>query len=243
MRSDPAQRLHDLLAGLQGQPGIESTLSGWAKVFDIAKGDMPLFFEAASAVTALPTQIEAQLERDPNLDPALFVTPWKNRVRAALEGFYHLSNPLDGVLRQYDASVLLSLRHASFALRLSGHELDVEQIPALYVALSELEDLIVNTEGLDPDLTDFLLRHVHDMKRAVQLLRVRGPEGLQASLASTVGEAVLRRAEGKPTPEPGSAVAQKLLNVILQLGAFVTFSNESIALTGTVIEGVQNLLT
>ncbi len=242
MRSNPAQRLHDLLAALKTRPANGSTVSGWAKVLDVDSDDLPLFFEAISGVTALPMQIEAQLEHVPDLDPALFVAPWKDRVDAALAGFYHMGNPLDGVLRQYDDSVLLSLRHASFALRQAGRELDLEQVPALYVSLNELEELIVTSEGLDPDLVEFLLGHVHDMKQAVQLLRVRGPEGLQASLERTVGGTLLRKAESKPVPDPSSPVAQKLQEVVLTLGAVVTLSNESIALTGSVIEGVQKAL-
>ncbi len=243
MLSNPAQRLHDLLQGMRAVAHSGTIGSAWAKVLDLGPQDTAAaLFAALSEVTRLPQQVESALRALPDFDSTLFVDPWKKPVAGAFAQLSMLNSAATTFTSNYGETALLSLRHAAHALRLTGQEAPLEDLPALHAALNDFEAMLLDP-GLDPDLANYLLRHVDDMRRAIRLVRIQGPDVLRMSIASTVGEGVLRTVEGKPVPDPASPIGSKLSEVLTQLGAFVGFSNNAIQLGTSVAEGIKALGT
>jgi hypothetical protein len=243
MRSNPAQRLHDLLTEFKAkQPGIPIARA-IGEVLDFDPDDAPVLFSAVAAISALPYQIELQLERTPDIDHELFVSPWMSKVSAVIEQLHNVGNPVQNVTQQYDDAVLLGLRHASHALRLTGHELPTDtEVSDLLAALNDLETQVFAADDLDGEVRDFLLRHINDMRRALQLVKVHGVEGFQNAVAATAGDAVLRQIEGKPVPNPESPIGQQFNDVMTKAGLLITFSNGLIELGTKIGHGIAQIL-
>lgn len=235
MRDNPAERLHDLLSAFKGVAN-QPMLSAWAAVLGVERDNLPELLHAVAAVTALPAQLEADLRAAlPDNDLELFLA-WKPKVEAAMQGFANSGTNADGVQRQYDDSTLVSLQHASHALRTSGRELQDDQLTTLADALQGLDELISGSEDIDTELQVFLLDLVYEMKRAVRLVRVQGVDGLQVALERSVGALYVRAGLGQPLPDPGSHVGRRFFAVIAQLGGLIAFGNSSFALGGNVLD-------
>ena len=238
MRDDPAQRLLKILSDFQQVPN-QPMLAAWASVLEVDPDDLPELLFAVAAVTALPAQLEVELRAAlPEVDLELFLG-WKPKVEATMQGFRNSGSSVDAIQRQYDESTLLSLRHASHALRLGGRDLPDEHLTALADALRDLDELIENSADIDEDLREFLLDLVSEMKRAVRLVRVQGIDGLQVSLERTLGALLVRAQLGKQLPEPKAGVGRKFFAVIAQLGGLISFGNSSFELGGSVIETIR----
>lgn len=235
MHDNPAERLHDLLTAFKGVAD-QPMLSAWAAVLGVERDNLPELMHAVAAVTALPVQLEADLRAAlPDNDLELFLA-WKPKVEAAMQGFANSGTTADGVQRQYDDATLVSLQHASHALRSSGRELQDDQLTTLADALQGLDELISGSADIDTDLQVFLLDLVYEMKRAVRLVRVQGVDGLQVALERSVGALYVRAGLGQPLPDRGSQVGRRFFAVIAQLGGFIAFGNSSFALGGNVLD-------
>jgi hypothetical protein len=236
VRDNPAERLHDLLSAFKGVAN-QPMLSAWAAVLGVERDNLPELLHAVAAVTALPAQLEADLRAalPPDNDLELFLA-WKPKVEAAMQGFANSGTTADGVQRQYDDSTLVSLQHASHALRTSGRELQDDQLTTLADALQGLDELISGSADIDTELQVFLLDLVYEMKRAVRLVRVQGVDGLQVALERSVGALHVRAGLGQPLPDPDSHVGRRFFAVIAQLGGLIAFGNSSFALGGNVLD-------
>ena len=91
-------------------------------------------------------------------------------------------------------------------------------------------------------MAEFLLRHIDEMKKALRLLRLTGPEGVRSAIAGSVGETMLRNVEGKPLPDPNTPVGKKWSETLTKLGQFVDFSNGAVQLGTSVLEGAARIL-
>lgn len=235
MHDNPAERLHDLLTAFKGVAD-QPMLSAWAAVLGVERDNLPELMHAVAAVTALPSQLEADLRAVlPDNDLELFLA-WKPKVQAAMEGFTNSGTTADGVQRQYDDATLVSLQHASHALRGSGRDLQDDQLTTLADALEGLDELISGSADIDSELQVFLLDLVCEMKRAVRLVRVQGVDGLQVALERSVGALYVRAGLGQPLPDPVSHVGRRFFAVIAQLGGLIAFGNSSFALGGNVLD-------
>lgn len=235
MHDNPAERLHDLLTAFKGVAD-QPMLSAWAAVLGVERDNLPELMHAVAAVTALPVQLEADLRAAlPDNDLELFLA-WKPKVEAAMQGFANSGTTADGVQRQYDDATLVSLQHASHALRSGGREIQDDQLTTLADALQGLEELISGSADIDTDLQVFLLDLVYEMKRAVRLVRVQGVDGLQVALERSVGALYVRVGLGQPLPDRGSEVGRRFFAVIAQLGGLIAFGNSSFALGGNVLD-------
>lgn len=244
MQTNPAQRLHDHLHAFRQEANPQTTIGTlWAKVFDIPTDDFSLLFEALAELSALPSKVDQLLRQRTSVDESLFIEPWLAPVGAAMAMSRNLGNPSVHVSGQYDEVTLLSLRHASHELRAVSKGMpDVEGIPEIYVQLSDLEDMILGSNEVEPEMAEFLLRHVDEMKKALRIVRLTGPEGVRSAIAGSVGEMVLRKVEGKKLPDPETQVGKEWSSVLTKMGEFVAFGNGAIELGTTVVDGAQKML-
>jgi hypothetical protein len=244
MQTNPAQRLHDHPQAFRQRAENTVTIgSVWVSVFDIPGDDFSLMFEALSELAALPNKVDQLLRQRAGVDESLFIEPWLAPVKETIAASRNFGNPSTHVSGQYNEVTLLSLRHASHELRQVGHEMpDAEGIPEIYVHLSDLEDMILGSTEVDPELAEFLLRHVDEMKKALRIVRLTGPEGVRSAIAGSVGEMVLRKVEGKELPDPETPVGKKWSSVLTKMGEFVAFGNGAIELGTTVVDGAQKML-
>jgi len=224
-----------MLVQFKQLPPTPSTLQTWATLLGTSADDLPTLFDAASALCALPAQVEAAVRKIPAIDEALFLA-WRPKVTAALLIFANMSgNSFEAVQQQYDGETLTSLAHSAHELGRSGIELPVDQIAAIATSLRELRDLIEVSEDLDDVLRQFLLDLVAEMERAVRLVRIRGADGLEDALERTVGALAVRYQGKLPEAITDTAIGNKLMAVILQVGALITVVNSSYQL-GTAVD-------
>lgn len=184
---------------------------------------------------------ERELLEVDGIDAELFVGSWKPAVDHALQELWNLSATTGALTQHYEASTLLALRHASYALRSRGQNVDEDEVERLKSALLYLLDDVRGAQELEPDVRGFMERHVVAMLSALVLLPVAGRTAFEAAVAETLGDAAIRKAEGKEGPDPSTPVGEKFSRVMTRAGEFIRFSNGAIDLGAKVVEGLQAL--
>lgn len=101
--------------------------------------------------------------------------------------------PLEAMAQFLDEETMQSLAMASFLLHTLRPEPQpsADQLDEIAESLSQLRAEVVGG-GADPKLKAYLLEHLHEMLRAVDLVRVGGPGVLEAASERAVGGLVAR---------------------------------------------------
>lgn len=239
MPDNPAQRLHDFLVAMQGQPPSITIGEAVGNLLGVSKEDTSTLLRAAAEIVQLPEHTCRQLVMIPDIDEDLFLG-WRPTVDHALTHLQNLSgNGITPMVSSYDAATLLGLRHASHQLKAtSARDVPREQMDELASELEALRHLIEIADQLDGSLRLFLLDLVNEMTRAMLFYRIQGADGIEGALERSLGALALRYRRNQPLP---TTILQKFKTVFAVAVGVVGFANSSYELGGNVVDAIAEI--
>lgn len=196
---NPAGRLYTLLKEAKVPPSQgdrQKVRIRWAEVLGLDPNDRPALLAQLSRIFTLPEQIRTGLQSVPDLNPERYLEPLDNVERAFSN--LNLENQWNSFASPIDAATMAILGVCDERLSATRPEPVVpeDERKDLHEAVRALfEDVKYNEE--DPDLREFLLRHLAAMDRALNEYRISGTPPLEDAVAAAVGDAILRQQRGK----------------------------------------------
>lgn len=239
---NPAGRLHRLL--IQFRRNATSNAPAWrtwAATFGIQGDDFPEIARCLGILLALPGEIESELaQMDPANYPETIVLRWKGKIVPALVPNLFTSQRSDQMAAQIDDESLASLETCSWFLNRHRPQRpvaksDLERIQKL---LAELEAELRESEQIDPELREFLVRQCKEMTRALRDVEIRGRAALEDALDRTWG-AANRRQDLVTRSETAPSVWRKFVNLLKDIAVTLGVTSALIALPGQVRQAIE----
>jgi hypothetical protein len=112
---------------------------------------------------------------------------------------------------------------------------DLERIRKL---LAELAAELRESEQIDPELREFLMRQCKEMSRALRDMVIRGPAALEDALDRAVG-AAHRRKDLATRSTSAPSVWRKFGEVIVAVAAALQIATSAVALPGQVHQAIE----
>jgi len=167
---------------------------GWCRLFGMTPpGEVVEIYRQMADVLALPAQAESEVRSLKNANHDLLLA-WKGSVEAAFSQLA-LNLSWDHVRGQLSDYALLSLDMAADQIsRLSAHrprEIAAEQLAEIADQVHSLRNEIIAAD-LPSDVQEFILFHLSEIQRALDMFRVRGSEGVRTAVQTAVGAVYMR---------------------------------------------------
>lgn len=204
---NPAGRLYEILKAVSTGPKT-GMVSAWAEVFDLDATDLPSILEAVASVMRLPAEIRSRFAMIAAADAELVLRHLPDVEQLLQRAMNGTRDSFSNALAEhhfYGLEVASSRLSAASRERVVGDE-------ALEGLLAEVEGLSreVAEAGVDPELRDILLAHLHSMQSSLRLYRATGARGVREAALRFVGEAAL---QGKTWANEPSSVKKLLQRV------------------------------
>ena len=183
---NPASRLHELLRRARNENGRQLARQAWAKLLKVdPPEDTPLLLRRLAKVYELPLQITEQVEK--YLDnPALYLK-WRPKVEQMLSRS-NLDGQWEHAVNVIDEYTLLSLEHCDYDLSKHNRESSIDD-----QRLQEIADMVVELmeevkeDGIDSDLTTYILGRLKEIMEAIDDFSLTGPAGVRHVLEANLG--------------------------------------------------------
>lgn len=221
--NNPAGRLLALLEEA-GTPPKDSDRTPvrdrWAKVLGVDRNDRTALLARFGEVMALPSEVRAAVEAVPDITPGVYL---KNLSKVEQTfGQVNLEAQWCQFARALDSNVMDGLEVCDELLgrRCPETTLPDDERERIHSQVRELFEE-VRAEETDPNLREFLLRHLKAMDDALQEYKISGtPPVVQAAEAILGGTAsqVLRRPEARRNPRLRKLFATALTALALTGG-------------------------
>lgn len=238
---NPAGRLHRLLVQFRQNASNARAWQTWAATFGIQGDDFPEVARCLEMLLALPGEIESELAQlDPASYPSDIVLRWKDKIIPALVPDLFMGQQADQMAVQFDDASLGFLETCSWTLHTYRQQRpiadsDLERIKTL---LAELETELRESQHIDSELREFLMRHCKEMSRALRDVVIRGPAALEDALDRAVG-ATYRRKDLTARSGESPSVWRKFGEVIVAVAAALQIATSAIALPGQVQQAIE----
>lgn len=238
---NPAGRLHRLLVLFRQNATNARAWQTWAATFGIQGENFPELARCLGLLLALPGEIESELAQvDPANYPGDILLRWKDKIVPALVPGLFMAQQADQMAAQFDDASLGFLETCSWTLHRYRQQRpiadsDLERIRKL---LNELEAELRDSEQIDAELREFLMRQCNEMSCAVQDMVIRGPAALEDALDRAAGAAYRRKDLARRSASAPSAW-RKFGEVIVAVAAALQIATSAIALPGQVKQAIE----
>lgn len=234
--SNPARRLHNVLAAFGKQHPSTRVSTAWAQVLDVPDNDVFALGLALSAVAGLPDQIKRLLRNHPGINEALYLQ-WEEPVRKTLRtSLVNMGLQVGQVRDEKEQELaLVYLQFTAEALRTHDRPTpDEDAVSQLIVELQSFESDVSEADELPDDLRTFLLDHAEAMRRALLTVRVRGADCVDEAIERAVGGLIL--AGVPPVTLRQTDLGERFWTIIMRATALVTLPTVSLDLVKKLAE-------
>ena len=218
--SNPAGRLHKILAQAKKRPDQEKVRKVWATVLDLEENDV-IVTKAVVELYSLSNEIQSLIKMNDQLNHELYLKSF-NRIN---QSFFPLNLGADW------KSVKGHLTEES----LTRLQFCAQELSTFYtedtLSDEDLKEIIDKTEALFesvyasslPDtLRLSLLEEVERLRNAIVMYRIKGAKGLKEALQGTIGAVVANQQDLKDTSEQNPDVIKRLGELIDKLDSFTS---------------------
>lgn len=196
------------------------------------ESNSPDLYRAQAELAVQPALMKSQIEslHNPPI-PATMLLAEHPRIESVIEGIANQGQLLQQFRSYYDAGTMTSLSYASLILNGATAAADVDQskLEDIRASATELYNLIVEDEELDPELRLILFNHIDAIVRSVNLVKVAGIDPVLAEYDRVYGH--LRRdprVTAKLASKPAIFAGVKKLASALQVIAVIVTSSVQI---------------
>ena len=184
--NNPAGRLHEILRRAMNENREQRARQAWAKLLKVDPPEnTPLLLRRLAKVYELPSQITEQVEKYSD-NPALYLK-WRPKVDQMLSRS-NLESQWEQVVNVIDEYTLLSLEHCDHDLskHSRGSSIDDQRLQEIADKVVELMEE-VKEDGIDSDLTTYILGRLEQIMEAIDDFSLIGPAGVRHVLEANVG--------------------------------------------------------
>ena len=218
--SNPAGRLHKILAEAKKQPDKSTVKKVWALVLGVEENDV-LITKSVVELYSLSQEIQSLIKMNDGLNHSLYLTSFNQIDRA----FFPLNLGTQWV----------SAKNNLTDEALTRLQFCAEELTRFYSeeSLSEedLKDIIQKTEELFETLYKSilpatlrlsLLEEVERIRNAINLYKIKGAKDLKEALQGTLGAIVANQEELKDASKTNSDVIKRLGELIEKMDSFAS---------------------
>jgi hypothetical protein len=238
--NNPAGRLLALIkaGGRINTPGM-TVEDAWAKILDVG-GQRDELFRRLALVVSMPEAIREAVEGlgDLPYDRSLVLRELDHIDKALDTG---LARPWAELMNRIPPTTRHSLEIISSTLSNVRPEpsIDDDKLEDVQAKVHQLFEEVIHAE-IEPELRQFLLRHVQAMRLAIEDVRIRGAQAVQEVVEQVVGGVVLHPYtwEDAAGHEQGKGFLRRLLAVGNALLLAVNLTTASLRLGEDVIKAL-----
>lgn len=228
--NNPAGRLYHVLQTAQAQTNVQSARHGWATVFECDPNDLRTLFLRAAEVMDLGRQTLSSVRHLEDDDPDM-VLMYFREVEASLENFAQMSSMQ---MVQFLSPIketgwhCLQLSSSLLSRRSPQPLIEPETYHSLVDRTQELIERVIESDDLDVDTKQFLLRHLHEILRALRDQPFFGVGPIEDAVDRLSGAA--QRQPLRIVQLANSQVATAFVNVINAIGSALSIAAATVTL-------------
>lgn len=189
---DPAARLHGLLDYCRQNNGSHQLAGLWASYLEVSPDSVD-YVQALAQMMLLPGQVRAAFAtlsaRKVPVPFWFFLEPLTPIEKALAYGVRNQAGPVSQFVQRYSEGQVDRVLSASAILRdyAASPVPDGDLIDVVETTGTELADLLVNDETLEPDVRELLHALADGLRRSAQTYKMTGAEGVARERDLLVG--------------------------------------------------------
>ena len=219
-QSNPAGRLHKILAEVKKQPDKSPVKKVWASALGVEENDV-LVTKSVVELYSLSQEIQSLIKMNDGLNHELYLASFNKIDRSFFP--LNLGAPWSSVKPHLTDEAITRLQFCAEELSrfYSEESLSDEDLQDIIKKTEELFETLYES-SLPAALRLSLLEEVERIRNAINLYKIKGAKGLKEALQGTLGAVVANQEELKIASATDSDVIKRLGELIEKMDSFAS---------------------
>ena len=192
---NPAGRLHSAFEAARTLPPNTPAIQGWAAILEVDQKDLATFFERVAGLLRLAKDTREQISNLVDDDPETLLSHFPE-IEGALANFPSVTNVnMQNFLAPVSPAGDYCLKICSSVLHRRNPERDLpeETTQDLKSKVDELIKAVLDSSDLDPNIQNWLLDRLHEIRRVLLNPKVYSARDLQVATEKIAGGLIFER--------------------------------------------------